>query len=80
MVSGYFIIQMEKLKQKENSEVVWELGNGDIITSLVKLSSYQATLNLVRERGNGLNMMRTEKWQEYLSIDKANFGIIALIH
>lgn len=61
MVIGYFIFQMEKLKQKENLEMVRELESGDIIMSLVKLSRYQVTPNLVREKGNGLNMMRMEK-------------------
>ena len=61
MVIGYFIFQMEKLKQKESSEMVIELDSGDIITSLVRLSRYQAILNLVKEKGNGLNMMRTER-------------------
>ena len=61
MVIGYFIFQMEKLKQKENLEMVRELESGDIITSLVKLSRYQVTPNLVKEKGNGLNMMRMEK-------------------
>jgi len=61
MVIGYFIFQMEKLKLKENLEMVRELASGDIIMSLVKLSRYQVTPNLVREKGNGLNMMRMEK-------------------
>ena len=56
-----FIFQMEKLKQKESSEMVIELESGDIITILVRLSRYQAILNLVKEKGNGLNMMRTER-------------------
>ena len=41
--------------------MVRELASGDIIMSLVKLSRYQVTPNLVREKGNGLNMMRMEK-------------------
>ena len=61
MVIGYFIFQMEKLKQKENLEMVRELESGDMIMSLVKLSRYQVTPNLVKEKGNGLNMMRMEK-------------------
>ena len=61
MVIGYFIFQMEKFKQKENLEMVRELESGDIIMSLVKLSRYQVTPNLVKEKGNGLNMMRMEK-------------------
>ncbi len=61
MVIGYFIFQMEKLKQNENLEMVRELESGDIIMSLVKLSRYQVTPNLVKEKGNGLNMMRMEK-------------------
>lgn len=61
MENGFFTFQMEKLKQKENSEMGKELESGGTIMSLVKLSRYQVTPNLVREKGNGLNMMRMEK-------------------
>ena len=47
MVNGNSIFQMENLKQKGNSERERELENGGIIMSLVNLSRYQATPNLV---------------------------------
>ena len=56
MENGFFTFQMEKLKQKENSEMVKELENGGIIMSLVRLSRYQAIPKLGERQG---------KWIEY---------------
>lgn len=61
MEPGSSIIQMGRLKQEESSKMVLELGNGSTIMSQAKLNKYQATLSLVRERGNGLNMMKMGK-------------------
>jgi hypothetical protein len=75
--NGFFTFQMEKLKQKENSEMVKELENGGIIMSLVGLSRYQAILNLVRGRENGLNMMKMGKNQKLQFTSRINLGIVA---
>ena len=77
MENGFFTFQMEKLKQKENSEMVKELENGGIIMSLVGLSRYQAILNLVRGRENGLNMMKMGKNQKLQFTSRINLGIVA---
>ena len=77
MENGFFTFQMEKLKQKENSEMVKELENGGIIMSLVRLSRYQAILNLVRGRENGLNMMKMGKNQKLQFTSRINLGIVA---
>lgn len=77
MENGFFTFQMEKLKQKENSEMERELEGGGTIMSQVKLSRYQATQNLVRERVNGLNMMKMVKNQKLQFTSRINLGIVA---
>ena len=61
MVIGYFIIQMGILKPKESLKMVQKLGNGSTIMNQAILSRFRAILCLVREMGNGFNMMRMEK-------------------
>lgn len=77
MENGFFTFQMEKLKQKENSEMVKELENGGIIMSLVGLSRSQAILDLVKGRENGLNMMKMGKNQKLQFTSRINLGIVA---